>query len=122
MSAPKHTPGPWKCVFRNAVRDLHQISIRPVKHPGGGERLRIASVAPLGSDGGVANARLIVASPELLCELQAAQQIIRNALAVMTNEQKEEWGRLNWRGGVVGEGITRANEREAVIAKAGGAT
>lgn len=62
------------------------------------------------------------ASPELLRELQAAHQIIRNALAVMTVEQKEEWGRLNERDGVDGEGVTRANEREAVIAKAGGAT
>lgn len=59
---------------------------------------------------------------DLLRELQAAHQIIRNALAVMTVEQKAEWGRLNERDGVDGEGITRANEREAVIAKAGGAT
>lgn len=65
---------------------------------------------------------LMAASPDLLRELCAAHQIIRNALAVMTVEQKAEWGRLNERDGVDGEGITRANEREAVIAKAGGAT
>lgn len=53
-----------------------------------------------------------------LGELKAAHQIIRNALAIMTTEQKVEWGRLNARDGVDGEGITRANEREAVLAKA----
>lgn len=57
---------------------------------------------------------------QLLSELQAAHRIIRNALAVMTNEQKAEWGRLNAQHGVDGEGITRANERENVIALAGG--
>jgi len=54
----------------------------------------------------------------LLNELEAAHRIIRNALAVMTAEQKAEWGRLNERDGVAGEGISRANEREAVIAQA----
>lgn len=56
-------------------------------------------------------------TPTLLAELEAAHRIIRNALAVMTTEQKAEWGRLNARDGVDGEGVTRANEREAVIAK-----
>lgn len=51
----------------------------------------------------------------VLDELVAAHQIIRNALAVMTTEQKVEWGRLNARDSVDGEGVTRANEREAVI-------
>jgi len=65
-------------------------------------------------------ARLIAAAPELLTELQAAHQIIRNALAVMSTKQKLEWGRRNARDGVEGEGVTRANEREAVIARATG--
>lgn len=47
----------------------------------------------------------------LLRELQAAHQIIRNGLAVMTTEQKMEWSSLNERDGAAGEGITRANER-----------
>lgn len=68
-----------------------------------------------------ANARLIAAAPELLAELRSAHQVIRHALAVMTVEQKAEWGRKNAAAGVEGEGITRANEREAVITKAGGA-
>jgi len=58
---------------------------------------------------------------ELLSELKASHKIIKNALAVMTTKQKAEWGKLNERDGVddlVGEGVTRANERESVIAKA----
>jgi len=54
-------------------------------------------------------------------ELLAAHLIIRNALSVMSTEQKLEWGRLNARDGVDGEGITRANERQEVLSKAGAA-
>lgn len=66
-------------------------------------------------------AELIEQRGELLTELKAAHQIIKNALSVMTIEQKAEWGRLNERDGVEGEGVTRANERAAVISKAGAA-
>lgn len=68
-----------------------------------------------------AAAELVEQRDQLLAELQAAHLIIRNALAVMTTPQKIHWGRLNYSAGVDGEGITRANEREAVITKAGGA-
>lgn len=54
----------------------------------------------------------------LLQELEAAHQIIRNALNIMTPEQKTAWWHMNERDGVDGEGITRANERAEVIAKA----
>jgi hypothetical protein len=54
----------------------------------------------------------------LLGELQAAHTIIRNALAVMTTEQKTAWGELNERDQVAGDGITRANERTQAIAAA----
>ena len=57
---------------------------------------------------------------ELLDELRAAHRIIRNALQIMTTPQKMEWARANARAGVEGEGTTRANEREAVIARATG--
>lgn len=57
---------------------------------------------------------------ELLAELQAAHRIIRNALQVMSTEQKTRWGYLNAADGVDGEGITRANERAAVMQRAGG--
>lgn len=57
---------------------------------------------------------------ELLAELEAAHTIIRNALTVMTPEQKAMWGRGNESAGVEGEGVTRYHEREAVIAKATG--
>lgn len=55
---------------------------------------------------------------ELLDELKAAHLIIRNALSIMTAEQKLKWSILNDRYGVSGDGVTRANEREAVIKKA----
>lgn len=54
----------------------------------------------------------------LLHELEAAHRIIRNALNLMTPEQKAAWGRMNARDGVDGEGVTRANERHLVIALA----
>ena len=55
---------------------------------------------------------------ELLVELQLAHRIIRNALAIMTPNQKRIWAEMNADDGCDGEGITRANEREAVIARA----
>lgn len=56
----------------------------------------------------------------MLTELRAAHQIIQNALNVMTFDQKLRWGELNFRDGVGGEGITRANEREEIFTKADG--
>jgi len=50
-------------------------------------------------------------------ELQAAHLIIRNALNLMTPEQKLKWGDMNAAAGVSGEGITRANERDAVLSQ-----
>ena len=138
MSAPKHTPGPWMvfmtchhgCTTHWLATHTHTaVSVNPNSYGFEGDyphRDQDGYCIPhedLGIDPRrIADATLIAASPELLRELQAAHQIIRNALAVMTVEQKEEWGRLNERDGVDGEGVTRANEREAVIAKAGGAT
>lgn len=56
--------------------------------------------------------------PEILQELRHADKIIKNALSIMTPQQKDEWARINELDGCIGEGTTRANEREAVIAKA----
>jgi hypothetical protein len=61
---------------------------------------------------------LATAAPELLSELRAANQIIRNALQIMTIAQKNEWARANARDDVNGEGATRAHERAVVIARA----
>ena len=55
---------------------------------------------------------------DLLHELEAAHRIIRNALNLMTPAQKRRWGDKNAADGVDGEGITRANEREKVLAAA----
>ncbi|KWI27913.1 hypothetical protein WM04_22840 [Burkholderia ubonensis] len=52
---------------------------------------------------------------QLRDELRAAHTIIRNALGVMTFDQKLQWANANERDDAVGEGVTRANERQAVI-------
>ncbi|AOK63518.1 hypothetical protein WM29_30095 [Burkholderia ubonensis] len=52
---------------------------------------------------------------QLRDELRAAHTIIRNALGVMTFDQKLQWANANERDDVIGEGITRAHERQAVI-------
>lgn len=51
-----------------------------------------------------------------LHELKAAHQIIRNVLNLLTPEQKATWAFINELESCDGEGVTRANEREAVIA------
>jgi hypothetical protein len=65
-------------------------------------------------------ARLCAAAPDLLAELEAAHQIIRNALNLMSLDQQIKWSEINERAGLITDGATRANEREAIIAKAGG--
>lgn len=57
---------------------------------------------------------------DMLAELVAAHQIIKNALNLMTPEQKFVWAAKNEADGVIGEGDTRANERLDVINKAKG--
>ncbi|WP_412525895.1 hypothetical protein [Burkholderia lata] len=53
---------------------------------------------------------------QLRDELRAADTVIRNALAVMTMEQKSDWGCANHRDDVAGEGVTRYHERQVAIA------
>lgn len=67
---------------------------------------------------GLQHAKLIAAAPTLLSELEKAHRIIRNALNLMTTDQKVAWSEANERDDVHGEGVTRANEREAAIAGA----
>lgn len=52
---------------------------------------------------------------QLRDELRAAHTVILNALAVMTLDQKIDWGRANERDDVAGEGVTRYRERKVVI-------
>ncbi|MCL4627714.1 hypothetical protein [Burkholderia multivorans] len=52
---------------------------------------------------------------QLRDELRAAHTVILNALAVMTMDQKIDWGRANERDDVAGEGVTRHRERQVVI-------
>lgn len=110
MSEVKHTPGPW-----NIINDDRSFIISAKDNS-----YDIAIVRNIGKENNESNANLIAAAPELLEELQDAHKIIRHALELMTVEQKTEWGKLNEFHGVEGEGVTRANEREAAIAKATG--
>lgn len=54
---------------------------------------------------------------DVLFELDAAHQIIKHALNLMSPAQKAAWARRNAMAGVIGEGDTRANERLAVVAR-----
>lgn len=101
---PAHTPGPWSDPWPFAGT---RFEIQAGGH-------QIAIFAKLG------DAWLGATAPKLLRELMAAHGIIRNALAVMSTEQKVRWGQLNAAAGVVGDGVTRANERSAVLARASG--
>lgn len=117
QTRPAHTPGPWQL-----KQYLGTTEISGPESSG----VIVARIADWGvsadsTDPQDANARLIAAAPNLLRELEAAHRIIRNALAVLSTEQKIAWGHLNAAAGVNGEGVTRANEREAVIASATGA-
>lgn len=59
----------------------------------------------------------------VLEQLQLAHQIILNALAVMTSEQKARWGRANVAAGMDTEdGITGYHARQKVIERATGST
>lgn len=95
----------WAAAFLRILLDAAEFSRAHVEPPPRGRRK-------------ASSASLIAAAPEMLRELQAAHQIIKNALAVMTDDQKEEWGRLNDRDGVEAAGVTRYHERAAVLAKA----
>lgn len=55
---------------------------------------------------------------DCISELQMAHKIIRNALNIMTNEQKLVWAKANADSGCDGAGATRANERETVLTNA----
>jgi hypothetical protein len=55
----------------------------------------------------------------LIDELQAAHQIIRNALSLMTLEQKAAWADRNEADGADGEGATRYHERAAMLSSFG---
>ncbi|WP_367394547.1 hypothetical protein [Cupriavidus sp. Agwp_2] len=57
---------------------------------------------------------------ELLNELKAAHQIIRNMLGLLSVCQKSVLAERNAHDGVDGEGTTRYHERAAVIRRAGG--
>lgn len=117
--AAKHTPGPWIVVDGHWLKPAGKTRIVGTILDFDGCMVYRDGYTPEEMDAECeANKRVIVAAPELLAELQAAHQIIRNALAVMTTAQKLEWGNRNAADGVDGEGITRAHEREAVIAKA----
>ena len=63
----------------------------------------------------------IAAVRELIAELSAAHRIIRIALNTLPPAAKREFLAQVVEAGLDGEGITRANEREALLARCGGA-
>lgn len=100
-----HVPVPaWAAAHLSLLMDAAEFSRAHVEPPPRGRRK--------------ASANLEAAAPDLLRELQAAHQIIKNALAVMTDDQKMKWGELNDLAGVDAAGITRYGERAEVLAKA----
>jgi hypothetical protein len=106
----KHTPGPWKQEAGAILTsDTSPANPRPC--------IALLSTA-WRSEQYVANGLLIAAAPDLLAELVAAHCILRNALQIMTIEQKTAWGRLNEAAGIAGEGVTRYHERATAIASA----
>jgi hypothetical protein len=128
MSNAKHTPGPWwpvknscECWCIQTCRDRDTDCLNIGSKHGATICSGIGDHTEARTRGNEeANARLIAAAPELLDELEKAHRIIGNALQVMSFGQKHEWAKLNAQDGVDGEGTTRANEREAAIAKAEG--
>jgi hypothetical protein len=56
---------------------------------------------------------------ELIDELWAAHRIIRNALGLMTLEQKAAWAKRNAADRADGEGATRHHERAAMLSSLG---
>jgi hypothetical protein len=79
IRAGRHTPGPWQKdgKFILTDRDLNYVNIATVDL-GWIDR----------EEENEANRNLIAAAPELLAELEAAEQIIMAMLNVMTQEQK----------------------------------
>jgi len=63
----------------------------------------------------------VEAVAELIAELSAAHRIIRIALNTLPPAAKREFLAQVVEAGLDGEGITRANEREALLARCGGA-
>ncbi|MFJ1260100.1 hypothetical protein [Cupriavidus sp. CuC1] len=123
MNQHRFTPGPWAVFHDHAdpatARDYAEI--RPVgtrRHDG--ESIAGLYLCDFPGSKQEANAQLIAAAPDLLHELRLAHTFIRNALAIMTPDQKSEWAARNILGGNDSDGTTRAHEREAVIAKATG--
>ncbi|PRD66962.1 hypothetical protein [Malikia granosa] len=113
MSKTTHTPGPWYCTSeKDSVTG--EVSTKPIGYGSYGD------VALTFGDGAKGNARLIAQAPELLAELRAAGQIIKNALAVMPPELLDKWHQLNRDTGACTEDPTRATERATLIAKAEG--
>lgn len=113
----KHTPGPW------SVSEFKKIfSTNPMVTRGVGYYVHVATVEsqPLDQTED-ANAALIAAAPDMLAELVKAHKIIRNALALMTPEQRDLWAGENDKEGLIGDsgGTTRASERTTVCEKAG---
>lgn len=120
MTTAQHTPGPWE-VIGNLVRSPMAQLNDEEQRPAGMILADCRDGYGLSqSNEAKANACLMGAALELLAELEKAHIIIRNALNLMTTAEQLLWGESNYIDDVEGEGITRANERAAVIRRAKG--
>ncbi|HTH58264.1 MAG TPA: hypothetical protein VL728_19595 [Cyclobacteriaceae bacterium] len=126
MSKSKHTPGPWTICFEGELNGETEMIIEkegcPIASVRGTDDMscleddEYASVASECK----ANAQLIVNAPELLDELEKAHVIIKCMLQEIPQEAKSVLAKYLIRQGISNEGMTRAHERESVIAKAKG--
>ncbi len=111
MSRLKHTPGPWKIVAQKGINnnafwigpandDFH--SIAEVRNGADDDEYG-------GEETEAANARLIIAAPELLKRLEEMNRMWR-AAAVVGSITDDAWAKIN----------LACNRTEAAIAKAKG--
>lgn len=114
MSAA-HTPGPW-FLFGNGHCVGGPFNGADAQTAG----VAMCSMARRTTEENDANARLIVAAPTLLAELQHAHALLLLALKHMPDEQKWKFAADSEAAGIGTEGATRYHERRAAIAAATG--